>query len=179
LSVNKCSMKVHTYLIIIWFTLMTPAGFAASGQINDMDITLAVDTQLENDDGVPAHMIDVHTLDGVVTLSGSVPNLLARDRAADIAATVKGVRSIINRLEVRAVTRPDDVILREVEKALQDDPATDLFELDVTAGDGIVTLGEVDTLRERRAATQDGYEGGARKVRNRLKVRNAPAYLQP
>lgn len=50
----------------------------------------------------------------------------------------------------------------------------------INVSDGVATLtGKVDTLRERRAATQNGYEGGARKVRNHLKVRNAPTYLQP
>ncbi|MGD8740749.1 MAG: BON domain-containing protein, partial [Desulfobacterales bacterium] len=59
--------------------------------IKDIDITLAVDRQLQIDEGVPAHLIDVHTKDGIVTLSGPVENLLARERAAEIAETVKGV----------------------------------------------------------------------------------------
>lgn len=49
----------------------------------------------------------------------------------------------------------------------------------VTVADGIVTLvGEVDTLRDRHVATENAYEGGAKEVRNRLKVRYGPPYLR-
>jgi osmotically-inducible protein OsmY len=40
-------------------------------------ITLAVETALVNEGGVPGHLINVNTRDGVVTLSGWVGNLLA------------------------------------------------------------------------------------------------------
>jgi len=125
----KKSVKINPILIAALVVLTALPGFASFGKINDLDITLAVDTQLENDDGVPAHMIDIQTQDGVVTLSGSVPHLLARERADDIAATVIGVRSIINRIEVPPLFRTDDLIRGEVETALLDDPATDLFDL--------------------------------------------------
>jgi hypothetical protein len=55
-------------------------------------ITLAVETALVNESGVPAHLIDVNTRDGVVTLSGWVDNLLAKERAGEIAESIKGVR---------------------------------------------------------------------------------------
>lgn len=41
--------------------------------------------------------------------------------------------------------------------------------------DGVATLvGVVDSLRERRMATENAYEGGAKKVRNLLRVTNGP-----
>lgn len=50
----------------------------------------------------------------------------------------------------------------------------------VSVADDVATLtGEVDTLRDRRIATQNAYEGGARRVRNRLKVLDGPPFLQP
>lgn len=52
--------------------------------------------------------------------------------------------------------------------------------ISVSVADGVATLtGEVDTLRARRIATQNAYEGGARRVRNRLKVLDDPPFLQP
>jgi Flp pilus assembly secretin CpaC len=42
--------------------------------------------------------IDVNTRDQVVTLSGTVPDVAARERAAEIAADVKGVERVDNNL---------------------------------------------------------------------------------
>jgi osmotically-inducible protein OsmY len=119
--------------------------------IKDVDITLAVERQLQKDEGVPAHLIDVRTKDGIVTLSGPVENLLARERADDIAATIKGVRSVINLIDVLSIIRTDAEILTDVEYALLDDPATDLFDVKVNVQDGRVTLtGRVDSWQEEQ-----------------------------
>jgi osmotically-inducible protein OsmY len=120
-------------------------------KIKDIDITLAVDRQLQIDEGVPAHLIDVHTKDGIVTLSGPVENLLARERAAEIAETVKGVRSVINLIDVLGVIRTDAQVRMDVEHALLDDPATDVFDVQVNVQNGKVTLsGMVDSWQEEQ-----------------------------
>ena len=99
--------------IVVMFSLFInhPVLAAEAKDIKDIDITLAVDRQLQIDEGVPAHLIDVRTKDGIVTLSGPVENLLARERAAEIAATVKGVRSVINFIDVLAIIRTDAQVL--------------------------------------------------------------------
>jgi osmotically-inducible protein OsmY len=138
-------------MLFIITASMALAGFAAAREIKDIDITLAVDRQLQNDEGVPTHLIDVRTKDGIVTLSGPVENLLARERAADIVATIKGVRSVINRIDVLPVVRTDDQIRIDVEQALLDDPATDLFDINVNIRNGTVFLnGKVDSWQEKR-----------------------------
>ena len=120
-------------------------------KIKDIDITLAVDRQLQIDEGVPAHLIDAHTKDGIVTLSGPVENLLARERAAEIAETVKGVRSVINLIDVLGVIRTDAQVRTDVEHALLDDPATDVFDVQVNVQNGKVTLsGMVDSWQEEQ-----------------------------
>jgi osmotically-inducible protein OsmY len=175
-DMSKKLVKIHPILITAIFVLMALTGFTSFGKINDLDITLAVDTQLENDDGVPAHMIDIQTQDGVVTLSGSVPHLLARERADDIAATVKGVRSIINRLEVLPIVRTDDLIRGEVEMALLEDPAADLFDLQVAVRDGIVTLsGLVNSWQEKQLCVKVAKGViGVKDVRSDIKVSQTP-----
>ena len=48
----------------------------------------------------------------------------------------------------------------------------------VSVLDGVATLtGEVDSLRERHAVTANAYEGCAKQVCNRLKVKYGPAAL--
>ncbi|MEJ2728235.1 MAG: BON domain-containing protein [Deltaproteobacteria bacterium] len=137
-------------LVTIISVIAISSVFAAEIRgIKDIDITLAVDRQLQVDEGVPAHLIDVRTKDGIVTLSGPVENLLSRERAAEIAATVKGVRAVINLIDVLGVIRTDAQIRTDVEHALLDDPATDVFDIDANVHDGVVTLsGMVDSWQE-------------------------------
>jgi hypothetical protein len=51
-------------------------------------------------------------------------------------------------------------------------------EISVAVKDGVATLvGVVDNLRDRRIATKNAYEGGAREVRNFLQIRHGrPTY---
>ena len=53
-------------------------------------------------------------------------------------------------------------------------------DIAVSVKKGVATMvGVVDTLRERRVATENAEEGGAKDVRNRLKVRYGPESLRP
>jgi len=58
-----------------------------------------------------------------------VDNLLARERAARIAETVKGVRAVANNISVvPAATRSDEDVATDVGISLGTDPATDSWE---------------------------------------------------
>jgi len=128
-----------------------PVWASEMGEIRDIDITLAVDRQLETDEAVAANMIAVLTRDGIVTLSGSVENILDRERAADNAAMIKGVRSVINRIEIRPVPRTDAQIRADVQQSLLDDPAFDWFDIHVGVRNEIVVLdGMVDSWQEAK-----------------------------
>jgi len=148
---NGNRLRIAALVLFIIITSMAFAGFVAAREIKDIDITLAVERQLQKDEGVPAHLIDVRTKDGIVTLSGPVENLLARERAPEIAATIKGVRSVINFIDVLSIIRSDAQIRSDVEQALLDDPATDLFEINIEVRNGAVTLsGKVDSWQEKQ-----------------------------
>jgi hyperosmotically inducible protein len=68
--------------------------------VGDAAVTVAVNAELAKDAQLSALRIDVDTLDGRVTLAGSAPNDAARDRATVLAQSVKGVKSVDNRLAV-------------------------------------------------------------------------------
>jgi len=137
--------------VIVITTLIVTGGAAPAEEINDIDITLEVRRRLQNDDGVSSEGIEVSAKNGIVTLKGSVEHLLARDRAVDIVATIKGIRSVINLLDVAPVARTDDQIRADVMLALLDNPATDLIEIDIAVSDGRVTLaGKVDSWQEEQ-----------------------------
>jgi osmotically-inducible protein OsmY len=129
------------------------AGMATAAP-SDAGIAAAIETQYQIDPVVDANRIDVRVSDGVVELSGDTRNLLARQRAARIAAQVRGVRSVSNRIEVEpSVLVTDAGIARSVRDALAEDPAIEAAEIRVSVQGNVVTLhGEVDSLAEKELA---------------------------
>ncbi|EIN01801.1 transport-associated protein [Paraburkholderia hospita] len=81
---------------------------AASGSVHTDTTTAMADRKLEKDVhhalGETKHLtsrdIRVHAAAGVVTLSGSVPNRAALDRAAQAAQGVPGVTAVRNNLTI-------------------------------------------------------------------------------
>lgn len=71
-------------------------------KIDDAAITASVSAGLAKDADLSAIKINVDTKDGSVTLVGPAPSSTARDRATDIAKTVKGVTNVNNQLIVKA-----------------------------------------------------------------------------
>lgn len=133
-------------------TALAQDDASATRPLSDDRIADAVQDELLFDLAVPASKIDVSVATGVVTLEGTIDNLLAKERAARIAETVRGVRAIVNRLAVLPpIGRSDADIRADVRRALLDDPATDSYEVGVEASDGVVTLsGTVDSFREKQ-----------------------------
>jgi len=118
--------------------------------LEDAEITDAVDLELLLDEGVSSHLIDVNTDEGVVTLSGSVDNILAKERAERIAETIRGVRAVVNTIVVEPVERNDKGIRKDIERVLLLDPAADSYEVGVEVDDGKVTLtGTVESWAEK------------------------------
>ncbi len=159
-------------MMIVFFGLVISPALAQS-PVTDQSITDAIEDELLRDDAVPHYFIDVQTTDGIVTLSGSVDNILAKERAAAIAAVVKGVRSIVNHIQVDPpVARKDNEIRKDVNQALLSDPATDSYEINVEVQNGTVTLsGEVDSWQEKQlsANVAKGVRG-VKKINNELSV---------
>jgi osmotically-inducible protein OsmY len=162
-------------LVFLMFWLPGIAGPAistAAMPLSPLEITLAVDTQLINDPAVEAHMIDITTDDGVVTLEGTVTHLLARERAEDIAMTINGVRSVINRLEIADLPRSDEEIRRDVQQALRDEPATEKYSVQVAVSNATVVLtGLVDSWQEKQLCGRvaKGVRG-VRSVTNNIEI---------
>ena len=68
--------------------------------VMDPDVRIAeqVKAALASNPDFGAVKIDVHSADGEVTLRGRAPDPAARDRAAEIARSVREVRSVDNQL---------------------------------------------------------------------------------
>lgn len=161
-----------TVFILLLALGATGAMAQEEEKISNERITTAVETELIIRDDVPSYMIDVSTYEGVVTLTGSVPNILAKDRAAAIARTIKGVRAVVNEIDVRTPDVADDELKERVKEALLNDPATDSYEVDVEANDGVIDLfGKVESWHEKNLA-----EDVAKQVKGVTAVENNIAF---
>lgn len=76
---------------------------ASAGQsIDDAAITTALKGKYVLDPDLKAIDIKVDTVNGVVTLTGTVPSPAAVDKATTVAKTVDGVKDVQNQLTVKA-----------------------------------------------------------------------------
>ncbi|MBD3392991.1 MAG: BON domain-containing protein, partial [Chitinivibrionales bacterium] len=164
--------------ILIAAPILQGAAFAkkTKSRIPDITITRAVKGELASDQAVSAHLIDVRTNDGIVELSGSIDNLLARDRAVKLAQAIRGVRAVVNRIEVYPVVRADSDIRVDIVTALAEDPATDSYEIRVDVEDGKAVLsGNVESWAEKQlcASVTKGILG-VNELKNNIKVSFTP-----
>ena len=145
---------------------------AAPDKMTDSGISWAVSDQLEDDPGVPGHAIDVKTTDGIVTLTGTASNLLAKERATHVAETVRGVRAVVNRITLNLPERTDAQLDTDIETALGHDRAADALEVQVSVSDDVVTLaGTVESWQESQLAERIAKGvNGVKEVRNNLSI---------
>ncbi|MFW5751720.1 MAG: BON domain-containing protein [bacterium] len=137
-------------LIIVFVFSITGAYSQEQDELSDKEISEAVDSELWVHDDVPSHLIDVNTHEGIVTLTGTTNNIMAKERAKEVAMAVKGVRGVVNRIEVDAPDMDDMTLKKNIETALLNDPAANSYQLNVEVNNGVVTLkGEVDSWQEK------------------------------
>lgn len=119
---------------------------------SDEAITDSLYSRLDQAPEIPADSINISTADGIVKLSGSIGNLLAKERATELSQSVVGVISVINNLKV-TTDRADEAIQKDVMEALTTDPTTENWQIAAEVQNGKVTLtGNVETWQERNLA---------------------------
>jgi osmotically-inducible protein OsmY len=112
--------------------------------------------ELKDDPATETEAIGVTSDDGVLVLTGSVTKLLAERRALEIAHLVRGVRAIVDRIDLATVPRLDDGLELEAGAALRRDPVTARQRLQARVEHGTALLnGEVDSPAARSAALED------------------------
>jgi osmotically-inducible protein OsmY len=126
---------------------------------------------LDADPVVAAEPIKLSLDRGIVTLQGSATNLLAKERAQALAEEVRGVRAVINLIEVHLhVPASDATVLQRVREALHGAPAVDANSIRVSVAKGAVTLrGYVSSLAEEELAVRAAQSvAGVRSVESEL-----------
>lgn len=136
---------------------------AAAESRPDAWITTKVKMALLTSDRVDGLDVNVDTVDGRVTLHGTVASAEQKARAEQLAGEVVGVREVRNLLQVGEGEEPeaagvaDDQLRERVETVLQRDQALEDSQVEVkSVNDGVVLLtGDAATLSDHRRALED------------------------
>jgi osmotically-inducible protein OsmY len=122
---------------------------------------------------IEEHLIRVVVWNGRAYLSGTVHSAIERARAEEIASRVKGITQVQNSLDINSpwTLKMDLAIYEAIERNLLKSPFISSDNINVYVDDGIAVLtGKVDSWQERRAASDNAYEAGAKLVVNKLAV---------
>jgi hyperosmotically inducible protein len=153
------------------------SGSAFAADTPDAWVTTKIKLALLTSQGVSSSDVNVDTIDGRVTLHGTVGSEQEKARAEQVARNVDGVKEIRDMLAVvvpakqEAVAIADEHVKDEVAKALEADKALADSSIDVASvNEGIVVLsGTADSLTDHLAAVEDARAvDGVRQVASEI-----------
>jgi len=129
---------------------------------------------LKNDD------IKVEALDGVVTLTGTVSEDYHKSLATEAAAAQDGVKSVTDRLELKAAgpaTGSDAWLTGKVKSVLLFHRSVSAMATEVDSKDGVVTLsGRAESQAQKDLTGEYARDvEGVKELRNELTVAKAPS----
>jgi hyperosmotically inducible protein len=151
---------------------------ASAETMSDAWITTKVKVALLTTEGVSGTKLHVDTVDGRVTLYGTVPNAAEKTKAGQVARSIKGTSDVRNLLQVvsapakPAVEVSDAIIKKNVSAVLESDAALADGTIKVQSVDnGVVLLsGSADTLSDHLRALEDASRiDGVRRVASNIK----------
>jgi hyperosmotically inducible protein len=152
---------------------------ARAAEPNDAWITTKAKIALLTTSDLGATGIDVDTVDGKVTLHGTVTTDAEKARAASVTQDIKGVRSVDNLLQVvpaknaDVVEAKDEQIEDRVEKALASDKQLVGSDIEVASvNKGVVLLrGKADSMNDHlEALNVAGKVPGVRRVESEIQA---------
>ena len=92
-------------LLVVLFAclLLVLPVFAADPAVSDDALYDQVRLRIAADREVGGGRIDVHVAEGVVELTGKVKTAKQKEKAEKIAKKVKGVKSVVNKIQVAPI----------------------------------------------------------------------------
>ncbi|WP_372524278.1 BON domain-containing protein [Piscinibacter sp.] len=117
--------------------------------------------------------IEFETVQGVITLTGSVISLSHKRMVEALAWWVPGCRDVVNQLEVvPAEEDNDDELADAIRLVFEMDPLVHADQIGIRAERGVVTLaGVLRRIEERRMAEMDAWSVcGVNEVHNQIEV---------
>lgn len=102
--------------------------------------------------------VEIDAVDGFVTLRGSADSQLSKETLEQVVADVPGVKTTLNKLDVRSVTNAeaDENIAFSIQRALVTDPvlAPEADNVTIEVKNGVVTLRGPVTSPDARTAIE-------------------------
>lgn len=161
-------------LLMIGWMVASPT-FAATP---DSWITTKAKMALMTTSGISSTDVNVDTIDGQVTLHGTVDSAAEKAKAEQVVRGIDGVKNVRNMLAVvapsrqEAVAATDDEIKKQVEASLKQDPAlsdSSITVESVNAGT-VVLSGTAATMTDHLCAVEDARAvPGVRQVASEIK----------
>jgi hypothetical protein len=100
-------MKREALLVSsLLLTIILLLSVGCSRKPDDAKISAEIQNRFSQDSGLASKQLGVQSANGVVTLSGTVDNDAQRDAASRQAASVEGVKEVVNNLQVGTVPTP-------------------------------------------------------------------------
>jgi len=93
-------MRKTPFLLAFLLLAFLNAGIGCSRKPNDNEISSDIQHKFSQDSGLASKQLSVQSANGVVTLAGNVDNDAQRDAASKQAASVPGVKTVVNNLVV-------------------------------------------------------------------------------
>lgn len=160
------------FLAVLPFVLGVLPVFA-DNLSSDSEINVLVKSALLEDPRVPDNNVSVSTIDGIVELTGAVENLAAKKYADLEAQKIRGVRGVINKLQVEPLYRFDFDLAQDIRLRILNSSAVKTNRIDVKASGGVVTLSGVvaDWAEANEAELLATETAGVKAVVNKLSIR--------
>ena len=92
-------MKRNFWVVLVSLALLA-VGCSRIGTRPDAQVASDVQNKINGDSNIPDKQLNINANNGVVTLTGTVASDAARNAAANDAAQVEGVKTVVNNLEV-------------------------------------------------------------------------------
>jgi hypothetical protein len=99
---NSSCRSLSAIAIFAGIIFVLSAGLGCAKKPDDAKISSAIQDKFSQDSGLSSKQLTVQASNGVVTLAGAVDNEAQREAAARQAASVEGVKEVINNLQVGA-----------------------------------------------------------------------------
>jgi hyperosmotically inducible periplasmic protein len=107
-------------ILAVLMVVLAAAGAVTSASqqpVKDGWITMKIHSLFVPEDTLEGSNIDVDTVSGVVTLSGTVPSEAGRARALAIAKSTNGAKSVMDKLRIAPAQRELDDVARDAGRA--------------------------------------------------------------
>lgn len=86
--------------VVLVATLLLAASCSRIGSRTDAQVASDVQNKINGDSSIPDKQLNINANNGTVTLTGTVATDAARNAAANDAAQIDGVKTVVNNLEV-------------------------------------------------------------------------------